>query len=108
MRPEAGCRVPPDPRWELDRFPERLEWYERQYRPSPNLLVIVNSWLFTLMDDPYRDARRTPGDEDLWFAEIPGSFDGHDRVVTCSYWILPKENVVRCDLFSEEPPGWPA
>lgn len=49
------------------------------------------------MDDPYRNVRRGPDFQNLWFGAVPNTMNSDGQVVTCSYWILEGEHAVRCD-----------
>ena len=92
--------MPEPPLWRLERFLSEFDaWVERE-RPSDDLRVIVMEWLVGRQDDPYRGVQREPGFDNLWFGAVPDSNDGADRVVTCSYWIVESEHLVRCNSFA--------
>ena len=84
--------------WTLELFLERLDLWEDQEDPPPDLLIIVASWIQSRMDDPFENAERVDGFEELWFAVVPNSHDG-GRVVTCTYWIYPAQRIVQCSYF---------
>ena len=51
----------------------------------------------TRYEDPYEGMEREPKIDNLWYRVVPGSNDGHDNVVACSYFIYELTRTVRCD-----------
>lgn len=99
----------PDPYtpWRLEgsSFADRLLPWRRTESPSVETLALVEEWIPTRKFNPFRGARLEREEDDLWFAQIPGTLrDG--RVVVCSYWIKRADKLVRCDLFGSL--SWPA
>ena len=94
-----------DNSWTLDRLPERLQWWESQFNPSTDLVILVLAWVMGLKDDPFpREVRRTDF-ADQWFGAVPNSGDGQGNVVTCSYWVDHDTRTIRFDMFSTS--TWP-
>jgi hypothetical protein len=85
--------------WLLEEFLPRLYvWAEDEFADD-DLINVVREWVFTRIDDPYRNAKRSEVAENLWFAQIPRSYRG-GRVVTCSFWIYENTRIVSCDGFT--------
>lgn len=93
-----GCESVPD-RWSLEGFEEHLDIWFNQEQPDDDLRLIVTAWVLSRFDDPYQGFRRQPEFDNLWFGPIPGTQRG-DQVVTCAYWIVERDHVVRCDSFA--------
>jgi hypothetical protein len=99
--------VPDNADWELAKFVERLDLWEKTEPASAALgdvRLAVTRWIMNRCSDPYEGARREPGFDNLWFTSIPGTL--HDgQVVCCSYWIEETTRTIRCDLISTL--NWP-
>lgn len=92
--------MPAESSWRLVGFTDRLdEWIARE-QPDAELIRTVMRWCLTRMDDPYLDARREPGFDNLWWAVAPGSVHAPAQVVGCAYWVFEAQGVVRCDQIS--------
>lgn len=82
--------------WKLEEFLEHLDIWIRNEQPDQDLTNHVTAWVISRGDTPYVGVRREPGFGNLWYGQVPGSVHGV-RVVTCSYWILERQGVVRCN-----------
>jgi hypothetical protein len=97
--------VPDASAWVLEGFLDRLDAWLESEPVSDDLRVIVTDWVFTRDHDPYQDARRAGGFDNLWFSVVPESRNEHGRVVVCTYWIEDSRRTVRCDNFATL--SWP-
>ncbi|GIF43456.1 hypothetical protein [Actinoplanes xinjiangensis] len=93
--------------WDLIDFGPRLEQFEQQEKPPPDLLIIIGSWLLHLLDNADVGQRLTnmPG----WrFAVIPGTHSGVD-MVTCIFRVDTEARTATCSFFAyQAPPFGPA
>jgi hypothetical protein len=69
-----------------------------QESPSIELRTAVVDWIATRYEDPYQGVARQAGFDNLWWGPVPRTYRA-GAVVTCSYWIIERDGVVRCDLF---------
>lgn len=93
--------MPPDPPplWTLRDFGDCLDAWTATERPPADLLIAINAWGLSLLEDPYRNAVRAEGlGGDIWFATIPGTFDGC-HVVTLTFFVDALQHEVRCSYF---------
>jgi hypothetical protein len=82
--------------WRLERFDECVErWLDLDDPPSSVRFAVYN-WLISRSEDPYQDAKREPGFQNLWSAQVPGSTYGHLGVL-CAYWIFEIDHRVACE-----------
>jgi len=86
--------------WQLEGFLERLDAWANQEQPDDDLRLQVTEWILSRFGDPYQGVQREPGFDNLWFGIVPGSLHDADQVVVCSYWIMERDHVVRCDSFA--------
>jgi hypothetical protein len=94
------------PIWQLEDFEERLDTWVALENPPDDLVREVLAWILGRYDDPYQGVRREPGFDNLWYGVVPGTAHGHERVVTCSYWITETTRTVRCNSIATL--SWPA
>lgn len=86
--------------WRLELFDTRLdEWVARERPPDFQRLAALR-WALSRIEDPYRDADRAEGFENLWYAVVPDSVDVRGRVAVCSYWIHESRRALVCDSFA--------
>jgi hypothetical protein len=85
------------PSWSLVDFEVRVEEWIENEDPDADLRNVVINWILSRIEDPYADARREPGFENLWYSVIPGSIHPGPMVVVCSYFVLETTRTVRCD-----------
>jgi hypothetical protein len=97
--------VPPElERWQLEGFLEHLDIWIESEQPPEDLRLTVTAWLLTRYDDPYQGVQREPDFDNLWFGEIPRTrHDEGTAAVACSYWIIERESVVRCNSIATLP-----
>lgn len=95
----------PDRPWRLELFDSRLdEWVDRDNPPDFQRIAALN-WALSRIDDPYRDAQRAEGFDNLWYAVVSDSLDVRGRAAVCSYWIHESTRTLVCDSFAQL--GWP-
>jgi hypothetical protein len=87
--------VPDSPLWDLKDFDWHLDIWIRNEEPDQDLINEVSEWVLSRFDDPYRDMKREPGFDNLWFGPIPHTTWG-SMVVTCSYMIVESDHRVYC------------
>ena len=88
------------PPWQLTGFIDHLDdWIDRD-GPTQDLRVIVTDWVISRAVDPYQGAEREPLLPNLWFAQVPGSYNGPGTIVVCAYVIEEATRTVRCSDIS--------
>jgi hypothetical protein len=92
--------MPDSPTWRLHDFEECVDARIELDDPTIELRTEVLAWLQSRMDDPYRGARRERGEDNFWYAVIPKTSHGDNKVVACSYWIRESDRVVQCGMIS--------
>lgn len=81
-------------------FVEAIDRWMAAETPPEDVRLLVTSWAFTRLEDPYAGLRRAPGFDNLWFGPVPRSQYGAGLVVACSTWIEELTHTVRCDSFA--------
>lgn len=91
--------------WRLAGFEFHLDVWIELEKPDQDLINDVLAWLIARADDPYQGVAREPGFDNLWHGRIPGTSRAGATVV-CSYFIVEREHVVRCNAIATL--NWPA
>ena len=98
--------MPPElpTQWVVKDFGPRLDQWAAIEGPPDDLLILISLWGLSLLDDPFRDARRAEGlGGDIWFAIIPGTFDG-THAVTLTFFVDSVDRTVKCSFFGYQSP----
>jgi hypothetical protein len=89
------------PRWKPDGFENAIDAWVYSDLPSDDVQQAVWDWVLDQMSNPYRGMEHDDAEANLWFGPIPGTRSGL-VVVTCSYWILEQQRVVRADIIGAQ------
>jgi hypothetical protein len=98
--------VPPDPpaQWVVKDFEWALDVWAATENPPDDLLILIATWGLGLLDEPQRNARPAEGlGGDIWFAIIPGTWDG-THMVTLTFFLDAVKREVRCSFFGYQTP----
>jgi hypothetical protein len=97
----------PDPEraWLALGFDDPVKHWVREYAPRLAVIRNVRDWIRSREVDPFAGVRIVPGFDDLFFGIVPGTMGDDGWVVTCSYWVIRADSVVRCDVLSTA--SWP-
>jgi hypothetical protein len=91
--------------WLAIDFDRWLHYWVGEYSPTLTAIRNVRDWIRAREENPFEGAHPVPDKPGLMFGTIPGTLDDDNRVVTCSYWILREDGVIRCDMISTK--SWP-
>lgn len=92
--------------WIALNFDEPVKNWVREYAPSLAIIGNVRDWIRRREVDPFDGAYPVAGMGDrLYYGVIPGTLNADGRVVTCTFWVLREDGIVRCSYISTV--SWP-
>lgn len=86
--------------WKLVRFTEEFNRWVALDSPGQDLCAAVAQWIPTRRIDPYHGKvkrEQEHGHHNLWACEIPSTYRPDWTVVLCSYFVMERVQIVRCD-----------